>query len=214
MKTVSRINDVTRSGVKKTTKCGMVVNAKAFDMLARQYSDPIKAILQELGANAADSHTRAGKEEVPFSVKLPNTLDPHLRIRDYGVGMTEDVVYDVYINYMKSDKTETNSETGCFGIGSKTPLSYADQFNITTYNDGVMTMYALVKNEEGVPELNEFGSWDTEEGNGVEISFSVKDDDFEKFAERANKVFSYFKTRPEVSGNGSFEFKDFGKAIL
>jgi hypothetical protein len=214
MKTVSRINDVTRNGVKKTTKCGMVVNAKAFDMLARQYSDPIKAILQELGANAADSHVRAGKEEVPFSVKLPNTLDPHLRIRDYGVGMTEDVVYDVYINYMKSDKTDTNSETGCFGIGSKTPLSYADQFNITTYNDGVMTMYALVKNEEGVPELNEFGSWDTEEGNGVEISFSVQDDDFEKFAERANKVFSYFKTRPEVSGNGSFEFKDFGEAIL
>ena len=214
MKTVSRINDVTRSGVKKTTKCGMVVNAKAFDMLARQYSDPIKAILQELGANAADSHVRAGKEEVPFSVKLPNTLDPHLRIRDYGVGMTEDVVYDVYINYMKSDKTDTNSETGCFGIGSKTPLSYADQFNITTYNDGVMTMYALVKNEEGVPELNEFGSWDTEEDNGVEISFSVKDDDFEKFAERAVKVFSYFKTRPEVSGNGSFEFKDFGKAVL
>ena len=214
MRTVSRINDVTRNGVKKTTKCGMVVNAKAFDMLARQYSDPIKAILQELGANAADSHVRAGKEEVPFSVKLPNTLDPHLRIRDYGVGMTEDVVYDVYINYMKSDKTDTNSETGCFGIGSKTPLSYADQFNITTYNDGVMTMYALVKNEEGVPELNEFGSWDTEEGNGVEISFSVKDDDFEKFAERAVKVFSYFKTRPEVSGNGSFEFKDFGKAVL
>tara|TARA_R110000796_G_scaffold74139_2_gene166519 strand:+ start:4645 stop:6720 length:2076 start_codon:yes stop_codon:yes gene_type:complete len=214
MKTVSRINEVTRSGVKKVTQCGMVVNAKAFDMLARQYSDPIKAILQELGANAADSHVRVGKEAVPFSVKLPNTLDPHLRIRDYGVGMSEEVIYDVYINYMKSDKTETNSETGCFGIGSKTPLAYADQFNITTYNDGVMTMYALVKNEEGVPELNEFGSWDTDEDTGVEISFAVKEDDFEKFSERAVKVFSYFKNRPDVSGNGSFEFKDLGEAIL
>ena len=214
MKTVSRTNDVTRSGVKKVTQCGMVVNAKAFDMLARQYSDPIKAILQELGANAADSHVRAGKEEVPFSVKLPNTLDPHLRIRDCGVGMSEETIYDVYINYMKSDKTETNSETGCFGIGSKTPLAYADQFNITTYNDGVMTMYALVKNEEGVPELNEFGSWDTDEDTGVEISFAVKEDDFEKFSERAVKVFSYFKNRPEVSGNGSFEFKDLGKSVL
>ena len=214
MKTVVKENEVTRSGVKKVTQCGMVVNAKAFDMLARQYSDPIKAILQELGANAADSHVRVGKEAVPFSVKLPNTLDPHLRIRDYGVGMSEEVIYDVYINYMKSDKTETNSETGCFGIGSKTPLAYADQFNITTYNDGVMTMYALVKNEEGVPELNEFGSWDTDEDTGVEISFAVKEDDFEKFSERAVKVFSYFKNRPDVSGNGSFEFKDLGEAIL
>ena len=214
MKTVSRTNDVTRSGVKKVTQCGMVVNAKAFDMLARQYSDPIKAILQELGANAADSHTRAGNQDVPFSVKLPNTLDPHLRIRDYGIGMSEEVIYDVYINYMKSDKTETNSETGCFGIGSKTPLAYADQFNITTYNDGVMTMFALVKNEHGVPELNEFGSWDSTEANGVEISFAVKEGDFEKFSERAVKVFSYFKNRPDVSGNGSFEFKDLGEAIL
>jgi len=208
MKTVSRINDVTRNGVQKSTKCGIVVNAKAFDMLARQYSDPIKAILQELGANAADSHIRAGKQEVPFSVKLPNALDPHLRIRDYGVGMTEDVVYDVYINYMKSDKTDTNSETGCFGIGSKTPLAYADQFNITTYNDGTMTMYALVKSEDGVPELNEFGSWDTEEDNGVEISFSVKEDDFNKFSNRAVEVYKYFNTRPEVSGNGNFAYPE------
>ena len=208
MKTVSRINDVTRNGVQKSTKCGIVVNAKAFDMLARQYSDPIKAILQELGANAADSHIRAGKQEVPFSVKLPNALDPHLRIRDYGVGMTEDVVYDVYINYMKSDKTDTNSETGCFGIGSKTPLAYADQFNITTYNDGTMTMYALVKSEDGVPELNEFGSWDTEEDNGVEISFSVKEDDFNKFSDRAVEVYKYFNTRPEVSGNGDFVYPE------
>ena len=208
MKTVSRINDVTRNGVKKSTKCGIVVNAKAFDMLARQYSDPIKAILQELGANAADSHIRAGKQEVPFSVKLPNALDPHLRIRDYGVGMTEDVVYDVYINYMKSDKTDTNSETGCFGIGSKTPLAYADQFNITTFNDGTMTMYALVKSEDGVPELNEFGSWDTEEDNGVEISFSVKEDDFNKFSDRAVEVYKYFNTRPEVSGNGDFVYPE------
>jgi len=208
MKTVSRINDVTRNGVQKSTKCGIVVNAKAFDMLARQYSDPIKAILQELGANAADSHIRAGKQEVPFSVKLPNALDPHLRIRDYGVGMTEDVVYDVYINYMKSDKTDTNSETGCFGIGSKTPLAYADQFNITTFNDGTMTMYALVKSEDGVPELNEFGSWDTEEDNGVEISFSVKEDDFNKFSDRAVEVYKYFNTRPEVSGNGDFVYPE------
>ena len=51
-------------GIQKTTQCGMVVNAKAFEMLARQYSDPVKAIIQEIGANAADSHVRAGKEDM------------------------------------------------------------------------------------------------------------------------------------------------------
>ena len=214
MKTVSKENSVVRSGIVKTTKCGIVVNAKAFEMLARQYSDPVKAIIQEIGANAADSHIRAGKEDVPFSVKLPNALDPHLRIRDYGVGMSKDVIYDVYINYMQSDKTGTNAETGCFGIGSKTPLAYSDQFNITTYNSGVMTMYALVKNEEGVPELNEFGDHETDEEDGVEISFSIKEDDFDRFAQRAFSVYSFFNCRPTITGNTSYEYKEEKEVIL
>ena len=213
MKSTQELKTVVRSGVQKKTECGMVVNAKAFEMLARQYSDPIKAILQEIGANAADSHIRAGIPNRQFDVKLPNTLDPHLRIRDYGIGMTEDVIYDVYINYMKSDKTSSNSETGFFGIGSKTPLAYSDSFNIKTYNDGTMTLYTLGYNENSIPELNEFASYETSEENGVEISFSVKPDDFNDFAETASKVYSFFDTVPSVTGNGAFSIVEYEKLI-
>ena len=165
---------VVRSGIKRSTECGMVVNAKAFEMLARQYSNPIKAILQEIGANAADSQIRASKSDVPFKVKLPNNLDNHLRIRDFGIGMSKDVIYNVYINYMKSDKTDTNEETGFFGIGSKTPLAYADSFNITTYNNGIMSMYSLGYNESGIPELNEFGDYPTDEAGWGRSFFCCK----------------------------------------
>lgn len=213
MKSTQELKTIVRSGVQKKTECGMVVNAKAFEMLARQYSDPIKAILQEIGANAADSHIRAGIPNRQFDVKLPNTLDPHLRIRDYGIGMTEDVIYDVYINYMKSDKTSTNSETGFFGIGSKTPLAYADSFNIKTYNDGTMTLYTLGYNEHSIPELNEFASYETSEENGVEISFSVKPDDFNDFAETASKVYTFFETTPNVTGNGAFSIVEYERLI-
>jgi hypothetical protein len=213
MKSTQELKTIVRSGVQKKTECGMVVNAKAFEMLARQYSDPIKAILQEIGANAADSHIRAGIPNRQFDVKLPNTLDPHLRIRDYGIGMTEDVIYDVYINYMKSDKTSTNSETGFFGIGSKTPLAYSDSFNIKTYNDGTMTLYTLGYNENSIPELNEFASYETSEENGVEISFSVKPDDFNDFAETASKIYTFFETTPNVTGNGSFSIIEYEKLI-
>lgn len=201
MKMVQETQNVVRSGIKRSTECGMVINAKAFEMLARQYSDPIKAILQEIGANAADSHIRADKADVPFKVKLPNSLDSHLRIRDFGIGMPKDIIYNVYINYMKSDKTDTNEETGFFGIGSKTPLAYADSFNITTYNDGVMSMYSLGYNEKGIPELNEFGDYPTDDENGVEVSFAVKPDDFNKFADTAETVYSFFDTTPDITGN-------------
>lgn len=213
MKSIQEPKTLVRSGVKKSTECGMVVNAKAFEMLARQYSDPIKAILQEISANAADSHIRAGIPERPFDVKLPNALDPHFRVRDYGVSMTQETIYGVYINYMKSDKTHTNDETGFFGIGSKTPLAYTDSFNIKTYLDGKMNLYTLGYNEHGIPELNEFAEYDTDEENGVEISFSVKQDDFSRFAEKAAHVYSFFDVPPNVGGVTSFETKTFAKML-
>ena len=213
MKSTQQPKTLVRSGVKKSTECGMVVNAKAFEMLARQYSDPIKAILQEISANATDSHIRAGIPDRPFDVKLPNSLDPHFRVRDYGVSMTQDVIYNVYINYMKSDKTHTNDETGFFGIGSKTPLAYTDSFNIKTYLDGKMNLYTLGYNEHGIPELNEFAEYDTDEENGVEISFAVKQDDFSKFSEKAAHVYSFFTVPPTVAGVTSFETKTFTKLL-
>ena len=103
MKAIKETKTLTRSGVQKSTECGLVVNAKAFEMLARQYSDPIKAILQEISANASDSHIRAGISDRPFDVKLPNALDPHFRVRDYGVSMSRDTIYDVYKELKRSE---------------------------------------------------------------------------------------------------------------
>jgi len=213
MKAIQEPQVLVRSGVQRSTECGMVVNAKAFEMLARQYSDPIKAILQEISANAADSHIRAGIPERPFDVKLPNSIDPHFRVRDYGVSMTQEVIYDIYINYMKSDKTNTNDETGFFGIGSKTPLAYTDSFNIKTYLDGKMHLYTLGYNENNIPELNEFAAHDTDEENGVEISFAVKSEDFSKFSDKAAHVYSFFTVPPTVAGVTSFATKTFTKLL-
>tara|TARA_R110000824_G_scaffold30879_1_gene101075 strand:+ start:1249 stop:3399 length:2151 start_codon:yes stop_codon:yes gene_type:complete len=213
MKGIKETKTLVRSGVQKSTECGMVVNAKAFEMLARQYSDPVKAVLQEISANAADSHIRAGIPDRPFEVKLPNSLDPHFRVRDYGVSMSRETIYGVYINYMKSDKTDTNSETGFFGIGSKTPLAYTDSFNIKTYLNGKMNLYTLGYNENGIPELNEFAEYDTDEENGVEISFAVKPDDFKVFAKRAEHVYSFFDVPPIVAGVTEFETKTFTKVL-
>ena len=213
MKAIQEPQVLVRSGVQRSTECGMVVNAKAFEMLARQYSDPIKAILQEISANAADSHIRAGIPERPFDVKLPNSIDPHFRVRDYGVSMTQEVIYDVYINYMKSDKTNTNDETGFFGIGSKTPLSYTDSFNVKTYLDGKMHLYTLGYNENNIPELNEFAAHETDEENGVEISFAVKPEDFSKFSDKASHIYSFFTVPPTIAGVASFATKTFTKLL-
>jgi len=205
--------NIERHGVVKKIKCGMEPTAQSFRMLARQYSDPIKAILQELGANAADSHVRAGKKDIPFTVQLPTTLDPHLRIRDYGISMSPETMENVYANYMKSDKLHTNEETGYFGIGSKTPLAYSDSFNITTYFSGVMRMYTVCYDEVGIPELNVYSEYPTDEENGVEVSFAVKKDDHTRFMEQAQRVYAFFSTSPTVNGCENFALKTYEKVL-
>ena len=97
--------------------------------------------------------------------------------------MTEDEVWRAY-QLLKSDKTDTNSETGS---SVSVPRHHWHMLtSSTSYNDGTMTMYALLRVKMG--RLNEFGSWDTEEDNG-EISFSVKEDDFDVF-DRAVQVYT------------------------
>lgn len=203
MKTEETPNFIQRHGVVDKIACTMSVNAHAFKLLARQYSDPIKAILQEIGCNAMDSHIRSGNTN-PFQVLLPSRIDNHLRIRDYGTGMSEDKIRNVYANWMNSDKRSTNDEVGYFGIGSKTPLAYTDGFNITSYSDGVMRMYTLCRNEQDIPELQYYGAADTSEPNGVEISFAVKPEDFETFKQKAIQVYRYFPLQPIVNENPKF----------
>lgn len=204
MKTVENFKKIERHGVVDRKECTLSANAHMFRLLARQYANPIKAIVQEISANCFDSHVRAGKADVPFLVSLPNRLDPHIRFRDYGVSMSKKVVDEIYTGYGESDKRQTNGEVGCFGIGSKTPLAYTDSFNITTYLDGTMTMYTLAYNEAGTPELNTYGSWDTDEENGVEISFSVKESDWDKFYSAAKHVFSFYDIHPQVDGRKDY----------
>jgi hypothetical protein len=199
MKVDSDVNVLERSGVVGRISCTISVNKHSFSLLARQYKDPIKAILQELGSNAVDSHVRAGNNN-PFTISLPGVLSNQFRIRDYGTGMSKDVIENVYTQWMNSDKRNSDTEIGCFGIGSKTPLAYTSSFNITSYVDGLKSMYSLCFNETGIPELQHYGDFQTDEANGVEISFAVKNEDFSRFSNSANSVYNYFNIKPLIDG--------------
>jgi|GEM_PF-6039039 len=204
MKVLDKPKQIERHGVQETINCKVSDNAFAFRMLIRNYSDPIKAILQEIGANCADAHSRAGKSDVPFDVSLPGMLDPHIRWRDYGISMDEDTIRNVYGVLMESDKRSSNDETGCFGIGSKTPLAYTDSFNICTFLNGTLSHYVVYFDEDGRLAIDVLGKFDTDEPNGVEVSFAVKKDDWSKFEERAKHVYSFYGTLPNVNGNSDF----------
>lgn len=185
-------------------------SAKAFNILSSGlYANKVRAIIRELSCNAVDSHTAAGKKNTPFDVHLPNALEPHFSIRDYGTGLTHDQVTNIYTTYFESTKTASNEFIGALGLGSKSPFSYTDNFTVTAIKDSRKGIYTAFINEQGVPSIALMMEEQTTEPSGVEVKFSVNDRyDFDKFRQEARAVYKWFKQRPVVSGVDNFEFPE------
>ncbi len=184
-------------------------SAKAFKILSDGlYANKIRAIIRELSCNAVDSHVAAGKADVPFSVHLPNQLEPWFSIRDFGTGLTHDQVTSIYTTYFESTKTDSNDFIGALGLGSKSPFSYSDNFTVTAIKDGRKGIYTAFINEQGVPSIALMSEEQPDEPAGVEIQFAVENQDryeFTKFAQEAASVYSYFKLQPVVTGRSDFK---------
>jgi hypothetical protein len=186
-------------------------SAKAFGILSSGlYANKIRAIVREYSCNAVDSHIEAGRADTPFDVHLPNTLEPWFAIRDYGVGLDEQQVRNIFTTYFESTKTETDDLIGGLGLGSKSAFSYTDNFTIVAIKNGMKRVYTAFINDQGVPSIAPMGEEESEEPTGVEIRFAVEDSyDFRKFQNEAQHVYKHFKLRPIVSGGiGEFTFTD------
>jgi hypothetical protein len=183
-------------------------SAKAFSILSSGlYANKIRAIIRELSCNAVDSHAAAGKQDTPFDVHLPNTLEPHFSIRDYGTGLSAEQVTQIYTTYFESTKTASNEFIGALGLGSKSPFSYTDNFTVTAIQDGKKGIYTAFINGDGVPSIALMLTEDTDEPAGVEVKFSVNDRyDFDKFRQEARVVYTHFALKPIISGNADFGF--------
>lgn len=200
MKVATKTQKVKTSGVAPSQGFQMEASAKAFAILSdKLYTDKILAIVRELSTNAVESHIMNGNPDTPFKVVLPTRMDGNFSIRDYGTGLTKQEIYDVYTVYFKSTKTDTDKVGGCFGLGSKSPFSYTDNFLVESFKDGVKSIYSCHYNEERIPSITEMGEVATAEPNGLRISFAVRENDHYYFQEVAEKVYPYFDVCPDVN---------------
>lgn len=210
MKLDVAVNDVVLSNVGTTGEFKIRNSAKAFKILSDGlYSNKIKAIIRELSCNAVDSHVAAGKPDVPFEVHLPTMLEPWFSVRDFGTGLDNNQVVNIYTTYFESTKSDSNDFIGALGLGSKSPFSYTENFTVTAIKDGTKRIYSAFINEVGVPSIAEMSEELTDEGNGVEVKFSVTDRyDYNSFVHEAQRVFMWFKHRPNVIGNTSYHLQE------
>ena len=138
---------VERDGIANDGAFSIQFNAKMAKILSDGlYSDKIQSIVREIACNAVDSHVEAGYADRPIEVHLPTTWEPWFHVRDFGVGLDHNQVIGIYTVYGASTKTNSNEFIGQLGLGSKSPFSYVDAFDVTARKDGVERQYSMYKN--------------------------------------------------------------------
>ena len=181
--------------------------AHIFNVLRNQlYSDKILAVLREYSCNAVDAHTEAGHSR-PIEVTLPSRLSLELKIRDYGIGLSEQDIQEIYAFYGESTKRKSNSLIGQLGLGSKSAFAYGDNFVINSYLNGIKTTYNAYIDPSQIGQIAKLASASTKEANGVEIVIPVKPADCETFVNTARSLFQYFKVKPIVRGAADFKYE-------
>lgn len=207
MKVSDSINGlVERSGLASDGSFGILFNAKMAKILSDGlYSDKIQSIIRELSCNAIDSHVEAGKPDRPIEVHLPTRLEPWFHVRDFGIGLDHQQVTEIYTVYGVSTKTDSDDFIGQLGLGSKSPFSYVDAFDVTAVKDGVERHYSMYKNEQGMPSVAKLGEKATIEPNGVTVKMPVKQEDIQRFSDKAARVFCWFQTMPRITGVSSLQ---------
>ena len=208
MKVAVATSTLAEAGVEAQTTFGMDTTSEAFRILSSGlYSDKISAVLREVGCNAMDAHIVAGTPDLPIEVQLPTVLDSTLRIRDFGPGLDERQMIDTYTRYFKSDKRQSNELIGGKGLGSKSPFSYIDSFNVAAVQEGEKRLYVAHIGPQGVPVLSLMArtAADADWAHGLEVSFPVKPKDVTEFHSKAASIFRWFRVLPRIIGGEAAE---------
>lgn len=177
------------------------LNEATFKILSDTiYSNKVRAVVREILCNAVDAHIEAGRPESYVEVTLN---DHEFSIRDFGNGIPEDQLTDIYCTYMKSTKAKDPTQTGGFGLGSKAPIAYTDHFTVTNRNAGRQSVYVVHRGTEdtkGAPGIRLMTAGPTEE-TGLTVSVPIKSkDDVHEFREWVQRITNEGGMRVKLNG--------------
>lgn len=177
-----------------------VNNVMFRDFFDTRYSDKPGAIIRELVCNAWDSHIAAGTTDKLIDITLPNSISSDLIIRDYGLGLSNDDMMNLYRTFFKSRSRFSSEATGGLGIGSKSPFCYCDNFLAESFFNGIHYKYQVFLDED-IPTILPIGEEATNEPNGLKITIAVKEEDFDMFNKAADKQLFLFKGKTTYEGD-------------
>src|ERR1035437_9801375 len=161
-------------------------SAKMFGILSDGiYKDKILAVVREYVCNAYDAHVTVGKQDVPFTVRLPNYLDSTFAVIDEGTGVDPAMIGEIFWTYGESSKTNDVNTIGALGLGSKSAFAYTkSSFVVKNRYQGVEYTYFCFINENGEPEGSLVGEAASDEATGITVEFAIRPADCSAFYAR------------------------------
>lgn len=204
----------------ETQSFGVNMNGMLFSVLYdKLYENKERTVLQEITANALDSHKAVGKEDVPIEIILPNVMNPELIITDFGVGMSKETIYEIFTVFGNSTKRDNNNEIGGYGLGAKTPLVLSDSFTVTTTHKGMTTSVMCYLNGSQ-PDFSTTEPVDEGRPDGTIVTVPVTDERvMDRLRKEAHNLFVLCPVKPIIFGGGVFTeiekyYEDDNLAIL
>ena len=183
--TVGTFKEITSSI--RAEDLGMALDAVSKNL----YSNPIGSFVRELVSNGVDANRANNSAElVKVNIyKEGNTW--YFQVKDEGKGMTPEHFKEVYMRWFNSDKRDNNEDIGGFGIGSKSPLSYKESYELTTIADGYEYEYIIVR-QSPAPTATLLVERPTNKKSGTTVRIEIDEKDLWKLHEECRKQLIYF----------------------
>jgi hypothetical protein len=164
----------------------------------KTYSDKPLAVCREQMTNAFEANCDAGNGHIPFIVTIPTLQDPCVRFRDFGLGLCEDDIINIFISPGASTKRGDNTKGGMYGLGSKSGYAYADSFIVTSWHKGICSRYLMQKGENQDNNCVILSSVPSTEPSGLEVEVAVSVNDAKIFESKVLWLAKFFPTLPKV----------------
>lgn len=128
-----------QTNVKDHGKISIAATPHALRVLTdKLYSNPWKATIRELMANAWEATPKGGHDPI---ITLPSMIDPIFSVEDSGPGMSEKDIERYFCTLFGT--TKVFEQVGGFGLGCKTPLAVTEQFSVISRHEGTQTIYNI-----------------------------------------------------------------------
>lgn len=138
------------------------------------YSDKLRVCIQEYISNARDANREAGQPDHRIDITLPTSSAPIFRVRDYGPGLSEERVLEIFTKFGSSTKQGSDEFTGGFGIGAKSGWAYTDSFLVKSFHKGQERHYLCHLGGSPSGQMDLVYNVATDQPNGVEIELQIK----------------------------------------